>query len=191
MARACNSLSEKRASKRSIASCVLADERIIAIVSSILSTAISKPSRICSLSCALRKSKRVRRSTTSSRCFTKSSISLYRLSSSGLPFTRAMLLVLKLLWRAVFLKRWLSTTLALASRLISITTRIPPFPLDSSEMLLMPSRRLLLTISAIRPTISALFTWYGISVTIIRSPPLGVCSISVRARSTMRPRPVR
>ncbi len=56
----------------------------------------------------------------------------------------------------------------------------------------MPSMRFSRTSSAIFSISRALFTWYGISLTMIawRSPPRLVVSMPARARIWMMPRPV-
>ena len=85
----------------------------------------------------------------------------------------------------------LSTIWPTASRLSSITMRMPSRSL-SSRRSLMPSMRFSLTSSTIFLSSSALLTWYGSSVMTICSrsflPAIG--SMVARARIRMRPRPV-
>ena len=73
----------------------------------------------------------------------------------------------------------------------SKTTRMPSLS-DSSRMSEIPSIRFSFTISAIPVIHWALFTWYGSSVTMIRSPrfPPSFSSISATPRTTTRPWPV-
>ncbi|MPN50111.1 hypothetical protein SDC9_197737 [bioreactor metagenome] len=143
---------------------------------------------MCALSSALRSSYFVRRTTTSWRCSTNSSIIRFRLSNSGRPFTNAMLFTLKDDCIAVNLYSLLRTTLALASRLTSTTIRIP-WRSDSSFTFDIPSIFFSPTKSAMCLINSALFTRYGISEIIILSwffPD----SISAFPRITIRPLPV-
>ena len=79
---------------------------------------------------------------------------------------------------------------ATSPRFSSMTTRMPSLS-DSSRSSEMPSISLPRTRSAMRSSSRALFTWYGSSVTMIASRPCeSISSISVCARTTMRPRPV-
>ena len=92
---------------------------------------------------------------------------------------------------AVCLYSWLSTTRGIASRLSSITMRMPSRS-DSSRRSLMPSSFLSRTSSAMSlDRASRLLTWYGSSVTTICDLfDDSFSSITARARMTMRPRPV-
>ena len=74
-----------RSTKRSFASAGLGEVLINSIISSILASAIAKPSRIWARSRALRKSYTVRRVTTSRRCSTKHFSISIKLSSLGWP----------------------------------------------------------------------------------------------------------
>jgi hypothetical protein len=84
----------------------------------------------------------------------------------------------------------LSTTRGIASRFSSITMRIPS-RLVSFRRSLIPSIFLSRTSSAMFSISRALFTWYGISVTTIWDLfDDSFSSITARARTTIRPRPV-
>ena len=91
--------------------------------------------------------------------------------------------------RAVCLYRLLRTVKTRASRLISMTMRMP-WRSDSSRRSAMPSSFRSDTSSAIFATSVALFTAYGSSSMMMRSRPLGACSNVWRARTTIRPCPV-
>ena len=147
------------------------------------------PSNICALSSAFRSSNLVLLTTTSCLKSTKLEIKLFRFRSSGLPFTRHMLLTENEVCRAVYLYNLFNTTFAIASRFISKTMRIP-FRSDSSLKSEIPSIFLSLTNSAVLRIKSALFTWYGISLTIMVSLPL-TSSISALPLITTRPLPVK
>ena len=190
MAWACFSLNENRSIKRVLASSRVRDDRISLTTSSMWSDAMISPSRICALSSAFARSKRVRRITTSWRWSTNASNSCFRFSVWGRPFTKAILLTLKEDCKSVILNNLFKITLALASRFISITILIPARS-DSSLMLEIPSNRFSSTKSAIFLINSDLLTAYGISDTTMVSRPVVLStSISAFARITIRPRPV-
>ena len=90
----------------------------------------------------------------------------------------------------VCFNNWFKTTLAFTSRRNSITIRIP-LRSDSSRRSVMPSTRFSFTNSAIFSMRRALFTRYGISVTMIRLLPFGIVSMLETARTRILPRPVR
>ena len=157
MARDCISDRLKRSINPAIASFGVLAARIIRITSSILSEAIIKPSKICARSLALRKSYCVRRMTTSWRCSTKYLIKSLKFNIFGRPCTNAILFTPKDVCKEVILNNLFSTTLALASRLISTTIRIPSRS-DSSLALEIPSIFFSLAKSAIDLINSALLT---------------------------------
>ncbi len=109
----------------------------------------------------------------------------------GTPSTSASMFAPNVSWSWVCLYRLFSTTLATASRLSTITIRIPVRPEDSSRMSAMPASLLSLTSSAMRSARLSGFTWYGSSVTIRLVRPLLSSSTSTTARIRMEPRPVR
>ena len=88
----------------------------------------------------------------------------------GTPSTRATVLTLKLVCIGVCLKRLFSTTLALASRLSSITRRALR-PAESFCTRLIPSRSPAFTRSAIFFSTTSTEVWYGNSVTTMRVVP--------------------
>ena len=182
------SLSPKLLIKPSLAISTVSDARISLITASKLSMAIKRPSRTCARFWASDNSYFERRTTTSWRCSTKCLIMSLRFSSIGRPFTKAILFTLKLDCSWVYLYSLFKTTFGTASRLHTYTMRIP-LRSDSSRMSAIPSSFFSSTKSAVFLIISALFTWYGISVTIMQSRPL-TSSMCALARSTMRPRPV-
>ena len=145
----------KRASKFACASAGVRLARMIRTTSSMWSTAIIKPSKICARSCAFFNSKRVRRVTTSMRCSMNAPTNCLRFSNIGRPFTSAMLFTANDDCRAVNLYSLLSTTCAFASRFTSITIRMSRF--DWSLMSAIPSIFLSLTNSAMFFT-NSLFT---------------------------------
>ncbi len=119
----------------------------------------------------------------------RSSISL-RLSVRGCPPSIASITMPNVVSSGVCANRLFSTTPEIASRLSSITIRMPCRS-DSSRMSLMPSIFFSRTSSAICSISRALFTWYGISVTMMLSRSVFFAtSISVRARIVICPRPV-
>ncbi len=181
----------KRSRSASFASCGVLDWRISATTSSRLSIAILSPSRMWARSSALRSSNWVRRTTTSRRKSTKCRSMSLSGSSCGRPLTSARLITPKVVWSLVYLYSLLRITEPSASRLSSITTRMPSRS-DSSRMSLMPSMRLSRTRSAISSISCALFTWYGSSRMMItsRSLRVGCGSMSARPRTRRRPRPV-
>ena len=95
----------------------------------------------------------------------------------------------KLVCSGVCLKRLFSTTLALASRLSSMTSR-GCWLAEALRIPLMPSRSPARTRSVIFCSITSTEVWYGSSVTTMRSPTRP-SSISATARILMEPRPVR
>ena len=164
------------------------EARMSLMTASRLSMAMSKPSRTWARFSACFSSYSVRRTTTSCLWSTKWRIMSLRFNNSGRPLTSAMLFTENELWSCVYLYSLLRTTLGTASRFKTYTIRIPLRSL-SSRISEMPSSFLSLTNSAVFLIISALFTKYGISVTIIHSRPL-TSSITALPRNTIRPRPV-
>ena len=183
------SLNLNRSFNLALASSGLFDALIKAITSSILSEAIINPSKICALSSAFRNSNFVLLTITSCLNSMKWRIISRKLTMTGLPLTKQMLLTENELCRAVYLYNLFKTTFGIESRFNSYTILIPLLS-DSSRISEIPSIFLSLTKSAVFLIISDLFTWYGISVTIITSLPLLVSSISALARITIFPRPV-
>src|SRR3989475_791727 len=90
----CFSDSLKRLRRLASAVGVSFDLRMIFTTSSMLSTAIFKPSRMCSRSCARFSSNSVRRTMTVWRCSMKCSRISFRFISFGAPSTRAIMLAL-------------------------------------------------------------------------------------------------
>ncbi len=107
----------------------------------------------------------------------------------GTPSTSASMFTPKLVCNGVCLNRLLRTTLALASRLSSITS-LGSWLADALRSSLMPSRSPARTSSVIFCSITSTDVWYGSSVTTMRSPTRP-SSISATARILMEPRPVR
>ena len=132
-------------------------ERISAMTSSMLATAIDSPAKTCARSRAWPSKYCVRRVTTSSRKSTNAPIIWARFINSGRPLFSAKLLTPKDVCSGENLYSWFKTTSAIASRFSSITTRTPVRSLSSrnSEM---PSIRLARTASAIFSIMPALFT---------------------------------
>ena len=157
--------------------------------SSKLAIAINNPCKICSRRWALFKSNLVRLVIISLRCFTYAFITSFKDKIRGRPSTMANIFTGKEVCNCVCLNRWFSTTWAFPSRFTSITKRIPRRS-DSSRM----SEISVIFLSRTKPTIvsinEVLFTWYGISVTIMASRPPLRSSISVRACTFTLPRPV-
>jgi hypothetical protein len=92
----------------------------------------------------------------------------------------------------VCLYSWLSTTFGIASRLSSITSRMP-LRSDSSRRSVMSGTFFSWTRSAIfwiSPPSPPFFTAKGSSVTMIASLPWPIGSICARACTRTRPRPV-
>ena len=127
------------------------------MISSILATAVARPTRICARSLALLKSNLERLAITSSRNPKKASSIVRTFICSGLPPFNASMLELKFCCIAEYLNNWFRTTSATASRLSSITTRIPTLS-DSSRTAEIPSILFSLTRVAIFLIIFALFT---------------------------------
>ena len=171
-----------------LASSAFFEAFIKAITSSILSEAIIKPSSIWHLSSAFFNSNLVLLTTTSCLWSTKCLIISFRFSIWGRPFTRAIVFTLKEDWSGLYLYNLFRTILGIAS-LFKTKTILIPLRSDSSLIVEIPSNFLSLTKSAIFLIISALLTWYGISVTIIDSLPL-TSSISAFPRITTLPLPV-
>ena len=172
----------------SLASSGLFEPLIKAITSSILSEAIIKPSNICALSSAFLSSNLDLLITTSCRWSTKWTIKSFKFKTTGLPFTKAMLLTENEVCKDVYLNNLFKTTLGIASLLISYTILIP-FLSDSSLISEIPTNLPSFTKAAVFCIISALFTWYGISVTIIASLFSLISSIVAFALITILPFP--
>mmetsp|Transcript_12547 Transcript_12547/g.28634 ORF Transcript_12547/g.28634 Transcript_12547/m.28634 type:complete len:244 (-) Transcript_12547:989-1720(-) len=140
----------------------------ISITSSVYSSASSSPSTMCARLSTLSSWNAVlfrivwkRKSRKQSRA--SRSVNLW--GTVPLPKS-ARKLPLNDVWRDVFFRRLFCTTVAIASRLSSITTRIPFLSL-SSRRSAMPSSFFSLTRDAIRSSSAPLLTWYGSSVTMI------------------------
>ena len=162
---------------------------IISMISSIEARATSRPARICALFRALSNKNRVRLETTSSRNRQKAFSTSRRLICSGRPLFIASILTAKLVCSLVWRYSWFKTTSPAPSRFISMTIRMP-LRSDSSRMSEIPSIVFSRTSSPIRSSSCALFTWYGISVTIICSRSRVVVCTSALARIITEPRPV-
>ena len=173
------------------ASSTVGERRISAMTSSSMSSALTRPRRMCARSSALRSRYRVRRTTTSIWCATYSRMNWARFSVRGTPSTSASMLAPNVSCNWVCLYRLLSTTLATASRLSTSISRMPVRPLDSSRMSAMPVSLPSLTSSATRSARLSGLTWYGSSVTTRLVRPLVSSSTSTTARIRIEPRPVR
>ena len=103
--------------------------------------------------------------------------------------TSARLITPKVLCMSVCAYSALSRTCANASFFRTMTMRMPSRSL-SSRRSLMPSMVPARTRPAIFSISAALFTWYGSSLTMIWARPCSTSSISLRARTMTRPRPV-
>ena len=132
--------------------------RMTRMTSSILATAMARPTRRWARSRALASSKRERRRMTSSRKAMNAISASLRPKSRGRPPSSASMFTPKLTCMLVWRKSWLSTTSAVASRLSSITTRMPERS-DSSRISPIPSIVLARTSSPMRSSRAALFTW--------------------------------
>ena len=175
---------------RSRASAGVEEARISAITASRLSSAMRRPSRMWSRSSALRRSKIVRRVTTSRRWSRNTASASRRFRSLGRPSTIASRFTPKDSCIGVSLNSWFRITWAEASFFSSTTIRMPDRS-DSSRKSEMPSIFFSLTSSAIRSMSRALFTWYGIASTMIFDRPVrSSSSISALAFIWMMPRPV-
>src|SRR5256714_1369920 len=122
---ACFSDSLKRLRKAASAVGTSFALRMIFTTSSMWSTAIFRPSRMCSRSCARFSSNSVRRVMTVWRCSMKCSSSSFRAISFGAPSTRASMIAPKVVCICVCLYSWFSTTAGTASRFRSMTIRMP------------------------------------------------------------------
>ena len=129
------------------------------ITASRLSSAIIYPSKICALSCALRNSYCVRRTTTSCRNSTNSEIRCFKFKILGLPFTRATLFIPKEVCSSEYLYNWFITTCAMVSFFSSTTTLVPSLLLLSLFTSLTPSMILSWIRSPIFCVRESLFTW--------------------------------
>ena len=153
---ACSSLRPNFATNPSRALGVSALFLMSSITSSILSSAIFKPSKICALALAFSRSNIVRRMMTVFLWFKNSFKSSIRLNTFGSLLFIASIMTPKVLSIVVDLKRLFSTMSLIASRFSSMTTRMPSLS-DSSRTSLMPSICFSLTSSAICSMRRALF----------------------------------
>ncbi len=133
------------------------EARIRVMISSIRSMARRRPSRMWKRSRALRRRKRVRRVTTSWRKWRKTRRDSASDRVSGRPLTIETALYPKELWSGVRRKSWFMMMRGMASRLRSITMRIPSRS-DSSRMSEMCSSFFSRTSSATFSISRALFT---------------------------------
>ena len=165
--------------------------RISAMTSSIRSMALSSAATMCSRSAALRSRNWVRRTMTSIWCATQYLIIWSSRSVRGTPSTRASMLAPNVSCSWVCLYRLFSTTLAMASRLSTMTSRWPVRPLVSSRMSAMP---------VTRPSRDQLGDLLGQVVPVDLERQLlddqagaapGSSSTSTTARMVIEPRPVR
>ena len=191
---ACSVSKPKRLIKPFLAVSVFGDFLINSITSSNESRAIIKPSKIWALMRAFFKKNIVLLVITSTLCSTNSDKTSYKFNKRGCWPTRATILKPKLVDKAVCLYKLLRTTSGFASLFSSITILIPSLS-DSSRKSEIPLILSSLTSSAIFLINSALFTWYGISVTTIallpwRPPPPWSSSIDETARILIEPLPV-
>ena len=166
------------------------EPRISAMTSSIRSMALSSAATMCSRSWALRSRNWVRRTMTSIWCATQYRIIWSRRRVRGTPSTSASMFTPNVSCSCVCLYRLFSTTLAIASRLSTITSRWPVRPLVSSRMSAMPDRRPSRSSSAILPARLSGLTWNGSSLTTRQVRPW-ISSTSTTARMMIEPRPVR
>ena len=166
------------------------EARISAMTSSMASIAASSAATMCSRSCALRSRNLVRRWMTSIWCATQYLITWSSRRVRGTPSTRASMFTPNVSCSCVCLYRLFSTTLAIASRLSTITSRWPVRPLVSSRTSAMPDSRPSLTSSAILVARLSGLTWNGSSLTTRQVRPW-ISSTSTTARIMIEPRPVR
>jgi DNA gyrase subunit A len=131
-----------------------------AMILSMLASAFSNPSKMCSLSFAFRRSNSARRFITSFLC-SMNSTSKSRsdiVCGCNPPFVSATMFTGKFFWRSVYSNRRLRTFCGFASFFSSIIMDIPFLSL-SSRMSLIPSTFFSATSSAIFISSSLLFTW--------------------------------
>ena len=164
---------------------------ISAMTSSIRSMALSSAATMCSRSAALRSRNWVRLTMTSIWCATQYLIIWSSRSVRGTPSTRASMLAPNVSCSWVCLYRLFSTTLAMASRLSTSTSRCPVRALLSSRISAMPLTRPSRTSSAIFTARFSGLTWNGSSLTIRLARPRASSSTSTTARMMIEPRPVR
>ena len=149
--------SPKRAIKPFLASSVVLELLINSITSSIEPKAMSKPAKICARTLAFLRKKIVLLVTISTLCSTNSSRTCFKFRSRGCLPHRTTVLTPKVVESCVNLNKLFLTTSGLASRLSSITIRIPSRS-DSSRMSEMPLILCSLTRSAIFSINIALLT---------------------------------
>ena len=152
-----------------------------------MSIAFLRPSKMWARAFAFSRSKIVRRIMTVFLWLMKCLRISFKPKIRGSWFKMESMIIPKVVCIAVCLNRLLRTISLIASRLSSITTRIPSRS-DSSRIVETPSMSLSFTRLAIFSIRRALFTWYGSSsITIISF--FALCSICVLARTLMRPLP--
>ncbi len=148
---------QDRAIKPSRASAAVGEALINSMTSSMLASAIARPSSTCPRSRALRKRYIVRRVTISRLWRTNASIICFRLSTLGSPSTRATMLMPTTDCNWVCAYKLFSTTSPTSPRRSSITTRRPSLS-DSSRSSVMPSSFFSFTNSAMRSINRDLFS---------------------------------
>ena len=141
-----------------LASSVVFDFLISSITSSIEPKAIIKPAKICALIFAFLRKKIVRLVTISTLCSTNSERTSNKFINLGCLPQRASIFTPKVVANWVNLNKLFLTTSGFASRLSSITIRIPSLS-DSSRMSEIPVTLWSLTSSAIFSIKAALLTW--------------------------------
>ena len=144
--------------KPTLASSVVFDFLISSITSSIEPSAIIKPAKMWALILAFFKKKIVLLVTISTLCSTNSDNTSYKFINLGCLPHNASILTPKVVASWVYLNKLFLTTSGLASRLSSITIRIPSLS-DSSRISEIPVILWSLTSSAIFSIKTALFTW--------------------------------
>ena len=159
MASACKSSKPKRSISAALASGrPPLQARMVAMISSTMSMAFFKPSKMWARSWAFFRSNWVRRVMTSIWNWMYSSRICRRFNSLGSPFTMASIITPKVVCIWVKLNRWFKTIWGEASRFTSMTMCMP-LRSEWSSMLEMPSMRFSFTRSAMLSIRRALFTW--------------------------------
>src|SRR5882762_9974671 len=134
----CFSESLKRLRSAASADGVSFDFLMMRITSSMLSTAILRPSRMCSRSCARFSSNSVRRTITTWRCSTKWNRISLRSNSFDTPSTSASMIAPKVVCIWVCAYSWFSTTIGMTSTFGAIMLALVdgvPKELDLKEIL--------------------------------------------------------
>ena len=167
------------------------EPRMSAITSSSRSSALTRPRRMWACSWARCRRNCVRRTMTSTWCLIQYEMNWSSRSVRGTSSTSASMLQPKESCRPVCLYRLFMTTRGCASRLSTNTRRCPVRAEVSSRMSAMPLSLPALTSSAILIARLSGLHMYGSSVTTSSVRPRLSSSMSMTARMTTEPRPVR